>query len=547
MVNTYDELYICRAQLTAQPTMTETQPFSQPTRQSSAAIIFILGGVLKMLFRQLWVVILVFFFNRKSTGIDGYTLFFLGLAGFSAMLSLLNYFNLFFYIKDGELVLEKGVLRKSKINVPLDRVQTVNFRQNILHQLLNVVAVDIDTAGSSGKEFSLHALSKPQAELLREVVTSWQSEVGSPQSSVLSPQSKDGNLPYSAGEAAPQSRGVGTSSEIRNPLSFPEGTEIFKLAPLDLVKIGMSQNHLRTAGILLAFSFGFADDLKDAIGFDVEKKLTWWLGTSGGWDILITLLMIVPVFLFGSFLFTLGRTVLQYFDLRFWRTERGFKIESGLFTRQEVSAVLTKIQYVLWTSSPLMRLFNMMKVRMPQASSVEVQGKLAVGLPGCYAPQLAAVRSAYFPEENDLTWEPHGVDKIAAFWRFLQVGVLPVVVLMLITRGLLQNEVYVWLLWLPVAWWLANRYHRTWLWEVSEEGLRAKWGTFNQTAVLLQWHKVQAVSVRRAIFSPKNKLARLTLYTAAGDISVPYIPFEKAQAVQDFVLYRVESGERAWM
>jgi putative membrane protein len=447
----------------------------------------------------------------------------------------LNYFNLFFYIKDGELLLEKGVIRKSKINVPLDRVQTVNFRQNILHQLLNVVAVDIDTAGSSGKEFSLHALSKPQAELLREVVTSWQSEVGSRQSAVLSPLSEDGNLQYSAGEAAPQ-------SEIRNPKS-----EIFKLAPLDLVKIGMSQNHLRTAGILLAFSFGFADDLKDAIGFDAEKKLAWWLGTSGGWDILVTLLMIVPVLLFGSFLFTLGRTVLQYFDLRFWRTERGFKIESGLFTRQEVSAVLTKIQYVLWTSSPLMRLFNMMKVRMPQASSVEVQGKLAVGLPGCYAPQLEAVRLAYFPEEKEQAWESHGVDKIARFWRFLRIGVLPVLLLGLVTRGLLQNEIYVWLVWLPIAWWLAHRYQRSWHWEVSDEGLRAKWGVVNSTAVLLQWHKVQAVSVRRAVFSPKNKLARLTLYTAAGDISVPYIPFEKAQAVQDFVLYKVESGDRAWM
>ncbi len=518
--------------------MTETQPFSQPTRQSSAAIIFILGRVLKLLFRQLWVVILVFFFNRKNTGFDGYTLVFLGLAAFSATMSLLNYFNLFFYIKDGELVLEKGVLRKSRINVPLDRVQTVNFRQNILHQLLNVVAVDIDTAGSSGKEFSLHALSKPQAELLRDVVTSWQSEV-------LHPQSVVDDTPSLEAEATSQSaiRPKGAS----NPLSFQNGTEIFKLAPLDLVKIGMSQNHLRTAGILLAFTFGFADDVKEAIGYDFEKKLAWWLGTSEVWDIFLTLLMVVPFLLFGSFLFTLVRTVLQYFDLRFWRTERGFKVESGLFTRQEVSAVLTKIQYVLWTTSPLMRLFNMMKVRMPQAASVEVTGKLAVGLPGCYAPQLAAVQSAYFPEENDQFWEAHGVDKVAAFWRFLRIGLLPVLLLVLLTRGLLQNEVYVWLLWLPLAWWFALRYQRAWQWEVSDEGLRAKWGSFNHTSVLLQWHKVQAVSVRRAIFSPKNKLARLTLFTAAGHVTVPYIPHEKAQAVQDFVLFKVEAGERAWM
>ncbi len=473
-----------------------------------------------MLFRQLWVVILVFVFNKKNS-FDTYTFIFLGLAVFTALMSLLNYFNLFFYIKDGELVLEKGVLRKSKINVPLDRVQTVNFRQNIFHQIFNVVAVDIDTAGSAGKEFSLHALSKPQAELLREVVSSRQSLTKA--------------LVHQPTTPAPQ-------SEIPNPKS-----EIFKLVPLDLLKIGISQNHLRTAGILLAFTLSFADDVQAALGIDLEKKLAWWLGTSQGTDILLTLLMAAPVFLLASFVVTLFRTVLQYYDLRFLRTEQGFKIESGLFTRQEVSAVLAKIQYVRWASSPLMRLFGMVKVSLPQASSVVVRGKLTVGLPGCYAPQLAAVRAAYFPTETEQQWEPHGVHGISAIWRILKIGPLPALILLYATWDYMGNQAFIWLAWLAVAAWLAKRYQQSWRWEVSEEGLRAEWGVFNRTAVLLQWHKVQAVSVRRPIFTKKSKLARLTLYTAAGDISVPYIPFEKAQAVQDFVLYKVEAGDGAWM
>ncbi len=507
--------------------MPESYPFSQPTRQSSAAIIFILGGVLKMLVRQLWIIVLVFFFKRKDTGISGYTLVFLGLAVFSATMSLLNYFKLVFYIKDGELVLEKGVIRKSKINVPLDRVQTVNFRQSLLHQAFNVVAVDIDTAGSAGKEFSLHALSKPQAELLRETIGKERGRVDS--STVGSLQSLAETLQ--------------TDSELPTANS----SLLFTLSSLDLLKIGASQNHLRTAGILLAFFFSFADDVQEALGIDLEKKLQWWIGTSQGWDILITLLMAVPVFLLASFLVTLIRTVLQYFNLRFWRTERGFMLESGLFTRQEVSAVLTKIQYVTWSSSPLMRLFGIIKVRMPQASNVEVKGKLSVGLPGCYAKQLAAVRSAYFPEENEQRWELNGVDGMAAFWRFLKIGPLPVLILLYFSWDWMGNSALYLLLWLPLAAWLSRRYQQAWQWEVSDEGLRAQWGSFNNTSVLLQWHKVQAVSVRRAIFSKRAKLARLTLYTAAGTVSVPYIPIEKAQAVQDFALYKVESGDGAWM
>lgn len=480
-----------------------------------------------MLFRQLWVVILVFFFNRKSQSFDGYTLFFLGLAGFTALMSLLNYFNLFFYIKNGELVLEKGVLRKSKINVPLDRVQTVNFRQNILHQIFNVVAVDIDTAGSASKEFSLHALSKPQAELLREVVGRRQKEVRS--SIVGSAQSEAEN------------------QQPSTQLPTANAGLLFKLTPLDLLKIGISQNHLRTAGILLVFFLSFADDVEQAMGLDFEKKMQWWLGTTSDTDLLWTLLMTLPFFLVASFVVTLFRTVLQYFDLRFWRTERGFKIVSGLFTRQEVSAVLNKIQFVQWESSPMLRWFGMMKVRLPQAASVEVRGKLMVGLPGCYEPQLAAVRAAYFPEENDQTWEAHGVDRFLAWIRFLKIGPLPALLLVYFTWSWMGKWALLWLAWLALAAWLSSRYQRTWRWEVSDEGLRAASGAMNRKVVLLQWHKVQGVSLRRGFFSDKSKLARLTLYTAAGAVSVPFIPVEKALAVQNFVLYKVERDSREWM
>lgn len=498
-------------------TTIDHQPFSQPTRQSPAALVFILGGVIKNIFRQFWYIIPVLFFNKKGT-VSGWTIFFLVLALFSAVMSLLNYFKLVFYIKDGELVLEKGVIRKSKINVPLDRVQTVNFRQNLLHQVFNVVAIDIDTAGSAGKEFSLHALSKPQAEQLRELVGSGRLAVGS------------GQLAVSGEELV-----VGKEELL------------FALKPADLFKIGLSQNHLRTAGILAAFILSFADDVEEALGFKWEKKMEWWLGTTSGDEVLWTILMAVPFFLFLSFFGTLIRTVLQYFDLRFLRNERGFKIVSGLFTRQEVSAVLAKVQYVLWSSSPLMRWLKMWKVRMPQAASVEVKGKLMVGLPGCYAPQLDVVRAAYFPEEKQQVWEKHGVSGILALVRFLKIGLIPTTLLVFFTLESMLSWAWLWLAWLPLSAWLSRQYQRNWQWEISETGIRAAWGAMNRTNVLLQWHKVQSVSIHRGIFSNRSKLAKLTLFTAAGAVSIPFIPIKKAQAVQDFVLYKVETDRREWM
>ncbi|MEK7256726.1 MAG: hypothetical protein AAB316_18370, partial [Bacteroidota bacterium] len=63
--------------------MPETTLFSQRTRQSPAAIVFILGGIFKFLLRQFWILILIFFFNpKKKTTLGGFTFLFLGLAAF---------------------------------------------------------------------------------------------------------------------------------------------------------------------------------------------------------------------------------------------------------------------------------------------------------------------------------------------------------------------------------------------------------------------------------------------------------------------------------
>src|SRR5690606_26042432 len=103
------------------------------------------------------------------------------------------------------------------------------------------------------------------------------------------------------------------------------------------------------------------------------------------------------------------------------------------------------------------------------------------------------------------------------------------------------------LLWLPMALWLNYRYYRTWKWHVSQEGLRTSWGVVNRHNILLQWYKVQAVSVSQNWFLRRRGLANLTLYTAAGSVKLSYITMEKAKEVQDFVLYKVEVDNRSWM
>ncbi|HHM21324.1 MAG TPA: PH domain-containing protein, partial [Bacteroidetes bacterium] len=270
-------------------------PFEQPARQSSIAILFILGRVFRVLLRQFWILILVLLFNPKKKVFTSFTLGLLGLAALGALTSIISYFRTFFYVTNGELVLEKGVLRKSKTAVPLDRIQTVNFKQSLLHQFFNVVSVEIDTAGATGREFSLEAIDKKDAEALRAFIT--------------------GNK-----EVQPNTPAMPQKEETNSRL-------LFQLGIGDLLKIGVSQNHFRTAGIIMIFFLSFIDDLEEALDLHLTERLEQLPGMAQEAEFFHYLLFGVPFFLLLSFLLTLLRTTLQYYSLRFWQTPKGFKME----------------------------------------------------------------------------------------------------------------------------------------------------------------------------------------------------------------------------
>ncbi|RMF22489.1 MAG: hypothetical protein D6765_14220, partial [Bacteroidetes bacterium] len=321
---------------------------------------------------------------------------------------------------------------------------------------------------------------------------------------------------------------------------------LLQLSPLDLLKVGISQNHLRTAGLIMAFFWGFLDDIEDALGVDLFKSLDKQLhATDVDWIWL--LLLGIPFFLLVSFIITLINTVLRHFDLRFWQTPTGFKVIGGLFTRQEQFAHFPKIQVVEWSTNPIRRVFGLFSVRMAQAASAALTYRQTLNIPGCFEQQVGAVRRAYFPEESRLTFEEHGVSPLI-FWRMVLLrGVLPAGVMFLLTYGMLGWAALWWGLMLPLALYLSRVYHRNWRYYLSEEGLRTRSGIFTLRFILLKWYKVQAVRITQSLYQRRHGLANLIFYTAAGAVKIPFIELEKARLIRNFVLFKVAIDRRKWM
>ena len=491
----------------------------KPQRQSLVAIFLILLRLFRVIVGQAWPLLLVILFNPSKSKDSYFAMWVVGISILSAVLSIVSYFKFYYYVQGNELIIEKGIFQKTKLNVPFDRIQTVNFKQNILHQFFKVVSLEIDTAGSKGNEFSITALKKSEAEAIRDFLIAQKRQSETPD---YIAEEEDWNV------------------------QPPREELLLNLSPEDLMKIGVSQNHFRTAAVIFVFLMSSLDQLESVTGWSLEGMINSipFINAS---SFLAFLIVLVPLFIIISFLVSLVRTVIRYFNLEFLRTDLGFKVVSGLFTRNEQSANMQKIQLVNWSTNPIRQIFGMYDISLKQAASSEVARKQSIYVPGCYEDQVSAVREVYFPEEKEIYFEEHQIHPLFIYRRLMYVGVVPAL-LALVHSHYLEGAIYYgYLIWIPIVLLGAWRYWQRFRYFVSDEGIRISKGMIGRKEVLLKWHKIQVVDIQQGLYQRRKDLANVTFHTAAGDVNLPYIEYEKARKLEDFILYKINTSEKEWM
>jgi putative membrane protein len=492
---------------------------SEPQRQSSVAIFLILLKSFRVILGQAWFIFIPLIFNPTKSKDSYFALAIIGITAASAIRSIVSYFKFYYYVKDDELIIEKGIFQKTKLNVPFDRIQTINFKENILHQFFNVVSLEIDTAGSKGNEFSITALKKDKAIAIRKFL--------------LAQKKSTTPTPFS-------------EEEIEAEIEIPE-EELLHLSPMDLVKIGVSQNHLKTAAIVFAFMFTSMDYIESLTGWKLENGIDNLIGSNSNM-LLMGLITIVPIFIIIAFLISLVRTVIRYYNLRFIKTAMGFKVISGLFTRNEQSAYMQKIQLIRWTTNPIKKLFSLFDISLRQAASTAIARKQSIYVPGCFEEQLSSVRAAYFPEESQLSFEEHVIHPLVIYRKVLYFGLLPAGIFLLNRSWNGATGDYFWaIIWVVIVLLLSWIYQRNFKYFVSDEGIRISTSIVGKTETLLKWFKIQGVEIQQGIYQRRNDLCNLVFHTAAGTVKIPYIELEKAKRMEDFILYKIERSNQDWM
>ncbi len=493
--------------------------FSVPNRQSIIAIALIIYKTIRVVVRQVWPFIIIVLVGGNASSYSGYLLpIVIGVSLFSMCWAVLSYFKYYFYIKDDELVIEKGVLSKTKLNIPFDRIQSVNFQQNIIHQLTSVKKLEIDTAGSSGSEFSMEALSLEKADALRDLILKRKQEL----TQVTSLENEE--------------QEVIEAEEDR--------TLILNLSIEDLIKVGVSQNHFRSAGLIFAGLFYVLSQLSE-IGLNVDDRIEGYI-KQGILPGIIAIIGIVILFFVISFLITLVRSVLVYYNLNLWRIGDKYKLEKGLFTRKETTAVDQKIQIMEWSDNPLKRLFNYFDVQLKQASSVQVKSAASIVIPGCSPSHVETLQNNWL---NDFEYSRLDRQSVShhflirkLFYNSLFGALFIAVVYFFKPQFVLVPIGYT--IFKLVASWLQYKKRS---FAVTDDVLYIGRGTFGFHHAIMPLFKIQSVSLTQSLYETRRDLASVNVMTASGSMSIPFIPKQLARKLNDYLLFSIESSRKHWM
>jgi putative membrane protein len=493
-----------------------TEIFREPRRQAKNALIFILLKTLSRLLSQLWPFLLIVLFSNPDYGSLFYILITVIISSVVLITSVISYFRFYFYIAENKLHIEQGVFRRSHSSVALERIQNVQTEDNLIHRFFKTVSVSVTTAGSKDSEFVISSMDREEASLLREYIM---------------------ELKRSLQPTAQQAEGQEGEKEAFSPL--------FQLTLGQLLKVGLSQNHFRAIGIIMGAAAYLLSQAQEIFREDIFE----WAYTLVGWtnqaDYLIIFLLVLIVFLIAMII-SMSSVFLNYFQLRVEMGFRQIRLKQGFIRRKEQTAQLRKIQILDWSTNPVRKAMNFVTVVLQQASSSSEGGQNTLYIPGCAERYKEALIQSVF---EDIDLQPSGLRlHPSMIWRYtLFRGLIPALIAGLASYNLFGWYALFFLLWVPLSYWINWKVYQSWSisWDRNHIGINR--GLWTYSVSIMPWFKIQSIEFKQSRFQHRRNLGNLWLYTAGGNLMIPYLRIEDAYKLQNLILYKAESTKKSWM
>ncbi|WP_406666067.1 PH domain-containing protein [Gallaecimonas sp. GXIMD1310] len=413
----------------------------------------------------------------------------------------LSWWRYTFLLRPGRLEVRQGLFFRKHLELPAERVQNIEVNQPLYYKPLGLYNLKVQTAGASGDEAQLAAMTQAGVEHLRQTLLNEQHT--QPETATTAPQ-----------------------------------PSLLKRSVSDLLIFGLCHNHLTWVLVGLA---PFYDNIGKFIGP--------WLKTEidhAGAAVMAVGFVVAVVLLS---LLSMLAAVLIYHPYRLDAEDEKLRQSGGIINQRQLAMRRARLQWLSIRQNLLDRLFGRWQLTMQPVrdNQHQRQGKtkgasqslLAPSLRPHELPGLIALAGDTQLRQTGYSRPARSYLRLLLLWWSLLT--LPLAALLSSRVGspgwllLLLPPLLSYLHYLGCGW---QRYgNRLWL----------RRGIFSRKYWLLLPNKTQAVSLRQSPGQRRRQLATLTISFAAGQRTIPYLPLAEAQQLRDWLLASAQRQPGDWL
>lgn len=492
--------------------------FSRPQRQSKTGLLVLFANSLFEFMKAMWIVLIIFFLKGKATDIFwGIGIFVLVLLGFGVY-SYLKYRTFTFYIDEeqNEFIVQHGILNKTKTVVQLHKIQQVNLKQNIIHRIVDVYQVNIDSAGSEEKEAVINAVSKEVAMALKsKLLDNERVEV------------------------------IDNSVEVEREI---EDKPFLKIDLISLLKVGITSNYAKSIGLLLTFFFTIYENLNHAGAdelIDGSKVEDFIANYTAVYSVLVAILLLFTVI----FIINVVRTLVKYYGFKIAKQKGSLIMSYGLIATQSTILKPEKVQIVKITRNFFQKKLKILEISIKQTISDETKKDKAITeIPGCNEIERDEILQLIF---NEI---PKKGEKLKPNFRKLLFSIFILIVLPLTAYLTIGNwfvnsifeyksiaVFYTVFIFIGLLFGFKNNSLH-----INDKHVIMQSGAWDIDNEIIKIEKIQAITTSQLFWHKSLNIGSLTIHTAGGNVNFQLGNFKKINQYVNLWLYQIEKNESNW-
>lgn len=394
------------------------------------------------------------------------------------------YYNRFEYrLTEDTLDITSGVVSRRSREIPLDRIQNVDVRENVVQRALGIAQVNLETAGGNATEADLRYLGDDEARDLQS-------------------------------DLRRRKRSYDGVEEAADASAADDVETLYEISPRELLLVSVFSLDLRLiAGVLFLSSLVPPQQLEvvDDLG-DVPVSEMVVLPA-----VAIAVSVVLLLWLIGF-----ATTFTRYYDFRLTRSEDTLLYHRGLLNRYSGSIPLEKVQTMSFSDDVFKRLFGYSTLAVDTAGYSPTQssgGGSEVAVPLAKEDRvLSLARRVEEFGELDLQRPPKRARRRYVV-RYLLAAIAATVLLYAVDYFYVSLPQ--WYLPLVLAALAPAAAHLKWRNRGYQEGddhVVTRNGFWSRTAVVVPYYRVQTVSSTATLLQRRWNLASLTVDTAGTSL-----------------------------